>query len=60
MKISLMIEKLQAIKEKHGDLTIVGGTIHDDTPPQNLVIINTDGCDWDHDKGSIEGVFIEG
>jgi hypothetical protein len=45
MKASTLIELLQNIIEFHGDLPITGGYLHDDTPLQDVKVLNAGGCD---------------
>ena len=58
MTITEMINRLEAIKAAHGDLSIVGGYLSDDIPPKDVVIINEHGCDIKDEGGDIAGVFI--
>ena len=58
MKISQLIEELEAIEEHCGDLPIVGGYLHDDTPPEQIVVLNKDGEDVRMEAGKAAGVFI--
>lgn len=59
MKVSKMIEELQKIQVKYGDLTIVGGYILDDSIPRKLTVINDEGYDVIEYGGEPVGVFIE-
>jgi len=70
MKISEAIKELNYIKDKHGDLNIIGGAISEDTPPKQFTVLDNIGANIDFGytyKGEcgedvpnpIDGVFIE-
>jgi hypothetical protein len=66
MQASKLIIVLQKIIEKHGDLAIVGGQLHDDTPLREVKIIDSAGREiWPHnvngipdDKIVIDGIWL--
>lgn len=39
-------------------LPIVGGSVFDDTAVTRITILNTEGCDWEHYKGTLHGIFL--
>ncbi len=61
MKISEAIETLQNIRDEHGDLEIIGGYLHDDTPLNGIYIVDHNGVALENggDVTDIEGVFLE-
>lgn len=66
MKITKAIEELQKIKAKFGDISIIGGSLMDDTPPRSITVTDSDGMEiWPDDpngvagQNPIDGVFIE-
>ncbi len=66
MKISKLIEKLTAIKEKFGDICVTGGFMSDDRPLSNVCVTNKDGYEIypNNPNGTpepheIDGVFFE-
>lgn len=59
MKISDMILKLNEIRDRYGDLPIVGGYMRDDEPPTKLTVIDEEGCDVELYNRQAVGVFIQ-
>ena len=60
MNIDQMIERLQEIKAKHGNLEVVGGFMTDDSRPQSIIVINSDGSEYTGgEEETVEGIFIE-
>jgi hypothetical protein len=58
--IDTFVDELRSLEKSAGvKLKIVGGSLMDDTPPYRMVLVNTDGCDWETYGGTIDGVFIE-
>lgn len=58
MKITDLLIKLQAVKKLHGNLPIVGGTLMDDTPLKEVVVVDSEGRDADEYKTKAIGVFL--
>lgn len=62
MKISEAMKQLTAIKEKYGDLEIVGGYITDDTPLREIITVDRDGMsisNFDNNASKLPiGVFL--
>lgn len=66
MKISKVIETLQQIKTKFGDISVTGGYMGDDTPLSKISVTDVEGMEvWPRDpnavagKYAIDGVFFE-
>lgn len=66
MKISKLIEKLTAIQEKFGDISVTGGAMTDDRPLSNVCVTDTDGREiYPYNPNGlpepheIDGVFFE-
>lgn len=61
MKISKAIETLQSILDEHGDLEIIGGCLHDDTPLDGIFVVDREGValEMGGDATNVEGVFLE-
>lgn len=62
MKISETIRRLNEIKKKFGDLTIIGGYLTDDSGLSIVCVVDTEGCEiFPNDPNGIKGVHdIEG
>jgi hypothetical protein len=60
MRIGDMINRLEKLRSKYGDLKIVGGYLSDDFPPTEVIVLNTDGTSHhDYPDGQIEGAYIK-
>lgn len=60
MKISKMIEELQKIEDKHGDLLIEGGCMVDDRPLGKITVLDAGAEEWHQSRGvQAAGVFLE-
>lgn len=66
MKVSTLIERLQLIQKKFGDVSVTGGAMVDDHPLRNVCVTDTEGREiWPGNpnglKGphKIDGVFFE-
>lgn len=66
MNISELITTLEKIKEKYGDIEVVGGYLHDDTPLQKVFVIDDEGHEiWPDNPNGVTpaemgGLFLEG
>ena len=65
MRVSDAIEKLEAIKAKFGNTTIVGGLMYDGIPLNDITVVDNEGTEiWPEDKSNgivasdIEGVVL--
>lgn len=61
MNISGAIEVLQSTLDEYGDLEIIGGCLHDDTPLSGIFVVDRNGVSLENggDATDIEGVFLE-
>lgn len=66
MKISEVIRKLNAIKEKFGDIAVTGAYMSDDTPLRSILVTDDKGMEvWPGDpnnvagRNKIDGVFFQ-
>ena len=61
MKISLVINKLEEIKQQFGDIPISGGYMSDDRPLRNIIVTDdNDGTQIHRPRpGADPGVFLE-
>ena len=65
MRVSDAIEKLEAIKAKFGNTTIVGGLMYDGIPLNDITVVDNEGTEiWPEDKSNgnvaneIEGIVL--
>ncbi len=54
-----LINTLQRLVSKFGNLPICGGTLHDDTPPLRVIVIDAGGCETS-DPALAVSFFVEG
>lgn len=66
MKISEAVKQLEAIRLKFGDISITGGSMHDDKPLGSICVTDTKGMEvYPSDpngvagQNKIDGVFFE-
>lgn len=59
MKILELIERLETIISKYGNLEIISGYLSDDSGLSNVTVLNEDGADLEEYGGKVEGVFFE-
>lgn len=58
-KASKLIAELQAIVARHGDLSIIGGYVMDDTPLRKVTLIDGRGYDVIDGGGKATSIFLE-
>lgn len=58
LRVTELIAKLKKIDQEHGDLTIVGGYLTDDSGLSDVIVINEYGCDIKEEGGDVAGVFL--
>lgn len=55
MKASLLIIELAKVIDKYGDLEIIGGQLHDDTPLREVSVLEKEGGEiWPNNVNGME------
>lgn len=58
MKITELMQALQSVKKLHGNLPVVGGILHDDTPLKNVIVVDAEGRDVEDYNSKAVGIFL--
>lgn len=59
MKITELMQALQAIKKTHGNLPVVGSTMNDQSQLKKVVVIDEHGRNVINSKCKAHGIFFE-
>ncbi len=54
------VEAFRDLEKSAGKkLRLIGGCLMEDNAPYRMVLLNTNGSDWESYGGDIDGIFIE-